>query len=162
MNGKKIRQLTMGGLLGALVALLTAYVSVPIAGGYFHPGDAMIALTGYMLGPYAAIPAAIGSALADLLAGYTIYAPFTLVIKGVLGLVAGFGCVGGKTGARAALMMLLGGVVIVGGYFLTDMLLYSLETALVSLPWNALQALVFIVSGAVCLGSGLRNFMDKG
>jgi len=162
MNGKKIRQLTMGGLLGALVALLTAYVSVPIAGGYFHPGDAMIALAGYLLGPFAAVPAAIGSALADLLAGYTIYAPFTLVIKGVLGLVAGYGCVGGKTGARAALMMLLGGVVIVGGYFITDALLYSTATALISIPWNVLQALVFIVSGAVCLGSGLRNFMDKG
>ena len=162
MNGKKIRQLTMGGLLGALVALLTAYVSVPIAGGYFHPGDAMIALAGYLLGPFAAVPAAIGSALADLLAGYTIYAPFTLVIKGVLGLVAGYGCGGGKTGARAALMMLLGGVVIVGGYFITDALLYSTATALISLPWNVLQALVFIVSGAVCLGSGLRNFMDKG
>ena len=68
MKVRKINRLTMGGMLAALVAVFTAYVSVPIAGGYFHPGDAMIALSAIVLGPYAAIPAAIGSGLADLLA----------------------------------------------------------------------------------------------
>ena len=108
MNGKKIRKLTIGGLLGAVIALCTAYVSFPIAGGYFHPGDAMVALSGIMLGPYAALPAAIGSCLADLLAGYTIYAPFTFVIKGLMGLIAGWGCGSDKVTARPAFMLLLG------------------------------------------------------
>jgi len=161
VRSKKIRNLTAGGMLGALVAVCTAYVSVPIAGGYFHPGDALIALSGCLLGPYAAIPAAIGSCMADLLAGYAIYAPFTFVIKGLLGLIAGWGFYSDKVGIRAALMLILGGVLIVGGYFLTDCILYSTATALLSIPWNTLQALVFIIAGALFLGSGLKNFMDK-
>lgn len=161
MNSKKIIRISEGGVLAALITVFTAYVSVPIAGGYFHPGDAMIALAGVILGPYAAIPAAIGSCLADILAGYTIYAPFTFVIKGLLGLIAGFGLSGGKTGSRAVIMMFLGGGLIVGGYFITDTVLYSMATALMSIPWNVLQALVFIISGAVFLGSGLKTFMHK-
>lgn len=161
MNRKKIRNLTIGGMLGALIAVITAYVKVPITGGYFHPGDALIALSGMILGPYAAIPAAVGSCMADLLAGYAIYAPFTFIIKGVMGLAAGYGCNTDSVGFKPALTLLLGGVVLVGGYFITDCVLYSTATALVSLPWNVLQALIFIISGAVFLGSGLKNFVDK-
>lgn len=161
MNGKKIRKLTVGGMLGAVIALLTAYVSVPIAGGYFHPGDAMIALAAIVLGPYAAIPAAIGSCLADLLAGYTIYAPFTFVIKGLMGIIAGYGCLNGRICVRSVLALVLGGCVVAGGYFITDWALYSFATALASLPWNALQGCVYVVSGIICLGTRLRNVVDR-
>ena len=33
---KKVKLLTAGGMFAALIAVFTAYVSVPIAGGYFH------------------------------------------------------------------------------------------------------------------------------
>ena len=161
MNRKKIKRITVGGMLAALVAVFTAYVSVPIAGGYFHPGDAMIALSAAVLGPYAAIPAAIGSALADLLAGYTIYAPFTLVIKGLVGLVAGIGCRKGKLSMRSAVTIAAAGLIVPAGYFATDCILYSAATAIASLPWNCLQALVCIIAGFVCLGTKLKGLIDK-
>lgn len=161
MISKKVKRLTLGGMLAALVAVFTAYVSVPIAGGYFHPGDAMIALSAAVLGPYAAIPAAIGSCLADLLAGYTIYAPFTFVIKGLVGLIAGWGAKNGRLGVRPVLCLVLGSLVIPAGYFATDCMLYSFATALASLPWNGLQALVCLAAGFVCLGTRLKRFIDR-
>ncbi len=161
MISKKMRFIIWGGILGALIVVFTAFVKVPTMSGYFHVGDAMIALAGAVIGPFAAIPAAIGSCIGDVIAGYAIYAPFSFVIKGVLGIVAGLGFKSGNTGFRAALMMILGGCIIAGGYFAADSILYSTQTAFVGLLWNVLQAFVFIMSGAVCMGSGLKNFMDK-
>ena len=161
MRNTKIRRLTAGGMLAALVAVFTAYVSVPIAGGYFHPGDAMIALSAIVLGPYAAIPAAIGSGLADLLAGYTIYAPFTFVIKGLVGLVAGFGCASGKMNLRSVGALVLAGVVIPAGYFATDCILYGAATAIASLTWNLLQMIVCIAAGCVCMSARLKRLLDR-
>jgi uncharacterized membrane protein len=43
-----------------------------------------------ILGPFAAISAAIGSALADLIVGYSLYMPATFLIKGLMGLISGF------------------------------------------------------------------------
>lgn len=161
MNSKKIKRLTLGGMLAALTAVFTAYVSLPIAGGYFHPGDAMIALSGVVLGSFAAIPAAIGSCLADLLAGYTIYAPFTFVIKGLMGLIAGWGCVRGKINIKSVGALLLGGLVVVGGYFVTDSILYGAETALASVLWNALQGAIYIVFGIICMGFNLKKLAER-
>lgn len=161
MNSKKIKRLTLGGMLAALTAVFNAYVSLPIAGGYFHPGDAMIALSGVVLGPFAAVPAAIGSCLADLLAGYTIYAPFTFAVKGVMGLIAGWGCASGKINLRSAGALVLGGLTVVGGYFATDTILYGAETALASVPWNALQGAIYIAFGIICLGAGLKKLVYR-
>ena len=74
---KKVKLLTVGGMFAALIAVFTAYVSVPIAGGYFHPGDAMIALSAIVRGPYAAIPAAIGFSVAVIMAGKVMTASVT-------------------------------------------------------------------------------------
>ena len=161
MARKKIKRLTAGGMLAALVAVFTAYVSVPIAGGYFHPGDAMIALSAVVLGPYAAIPAAIGSGLADILAGYTIYAPFTFVIKGLVGLIAGWGCKNGRLGLRTSAVLVLAGLVIPAGYFAVDCVLYSFATALASLVWNCLQGVVCVAAGCVCMGTKLKRLIDR-
>lgn len=161
MTGKKIRRLTSGGMLAALVAVFTAYVSVPVAGGYFHPGDAMIALSAVVLGPYAAIPAALGSGLADLLAGYTIYVPFTFIIKGLVGLVAGCGCRGGKLEIRAVSMLVLAGIIIPAGYFAVDCLLYGLATAIAGAAWNCLQGVVCVAAGCACLGANIGRLAGR-
>lgn len=53
-----------------MIALLTAFVRLPVVmlKGYAHLGDVGILLSSLILGPFAAVPAAVGSALADLLA----------------------------------------------------------------------------------------------
>ena len=43
----------------------------------------------------------------------------------------------------------------------TDWILYSLATAIASVPWNLLQALVCVISGCVCMGTKLRKLIDR-
>lgn len=160
MAHAKIRRLAFGGLLTAVIAALTAYVRISIPGGYLNPGDAAIALAGVLMGPFAAIPAALGSMLADLM-GFPQYALFTLVIKGIMGLVVGFGCREGRLGVKSVLSMLLAGVVLVGGYFIADIILADIGLAIADLPWNALQFLMLLAGGIACLVLGVGKFARR-
>ncbi len=87
MRRKRTILLAYGGLCAALIALLTAFVRLPAPTlkGYAHLGDLGILFCSMLLGPFCAVPAAAGSALADVLATYPLYAPFTLAIKALMG-----------------------------------------------------------------------------
>jgi len=160
MNSKSIRRLAFGGLLTAIIAMLTAYVRISIPGGYLNPGDAAIALAAVLLGPYAAIPAALGSMIADLL-GYPQYAIFTFIIKGFMGFAAGWGMQSGKLGVRSILGIAMAGVILVTGYFVADVILGDIGLALVDLPWNLIQLAVFVVSSIVFMVSGIKKLKEK-
>ena len=80
------------GLMMALVVVMTMIIRVPVpaTNGYIHLGDCMIFFSVLLLGwKWGAAAAGIGSALADLFAGYASYAPITLVIKGLMAVVMG-------------------------------------------------------------------------
>ena len=160
MKDKNIRRLAFGGLLTALIAALTAYVRISIPGGYLNPGDMAIALAAVLMGPYAAIPAALGSMLADLL-GYPQYAVFTLIIKGLMGLIAGWGMKSAKLGVRSVLSICISGIILVGGYFIADVILGDIGLAIVDLPWNLVQLAVFVISSVVFMATGIRKLVGK-
>ena len=65
---------------------MTRYFAIPTAiGGSINVGDAIVLLSGMILGPiHGAIAAATGSALADLLSPYAIYTGATLIIKALM------------------------------------------------------------------------------
>ncbi len=80
------------GLFTALVAVVTMSFSVyvPATRGFFNIGDSMVFLTALLFGPISgAFAGGVGSAIADLLLGYSYYAPATLVIKGFEGFIVG-------------------------------------------------------------------------
>ena len=53
------------------VATMSIRIPTPGTGGYIHPGDALVILSGVILGPgWGFLAAAVGSAMADLLGGY--------------------------------------------------------------------------------------------
>lgn len=86
----KTRKLALTGVFGALVILLTLiHIPSPLGIGYIHMGDmAIYVACAFLPFPYAAVSAGFGSAIADLLVeGGAIYAPVTLVVKGLTGLV---------------------------------------------------------------------------
>ena len=58
----KVKKLTLGGVLAALVFILTYFpkVPVPVTGGYIHLGDGAIFLASMLLGPLSIAAAAIG------------------------------------------------------------------------------------------------------
>ena len=83
MKKTDLKKITLTAIFAALVAVMTAFIKVPtgINEGYLHFGDSMIYLAGCQIGPYAADAAAIGGALADVLAGAAVWAIPTAIIK---------------------------------------------------------------------------------
>lgn len=83
-------------LLAFYVALVTVStivftVYVPATRGYFNIGEAAIYTVALLSGRYfGAVAGGMGSALADLLLGYYIFAPATLVVKGLEGGLLGY------------------------------------------------------------------------
>ena len=81
-----LKKIVMAALFAALACAATMSIRIPTpgTGGYIHPGDAIVILSGVVLGPvWGLLAGGIGSALADLLGGYLTYVPITFVIKGL-------------------------------------------------------------------------------
>ncbi len=88
----RTRDVAAAGLMIALVFVVTRAFIVPIpqTRGFFNLGEAAIYMASVLFGPVVgALSGGLGSALADLSLGYSQYAPYTLVIKGVEGAVVG-------------------------------------------------------------------------
>ena len=66
----KTELIVMIALFSALITVMTAFIRIPTPLGYIHIGDAFIFAAAMLLGPYAAIPAMIGSGLADFITAY--------------------------------------------------------------------------------------------
>ena len=90
MTDQKLRKLVMAALFAALTTVMTMVIRIPSPmSGYVNLGDCAVLLSAWILGPGLGCAAAgIGSMLADLL-GYPLYAPGTLVVKGLMALAAG-------------------------------------------------------------------------
>ena len=81
------KKLILTALFAALSCIATMSIRIPTpgTGGYIHPGDAIVILSGVLLGPvYGFLAAGIGSCMSDLLGGYLVYAPVTFLIKGLV------------------------------------------------------------------------------
>ena len=173
----RTKKLALTALMSALAAVLTL-VSVPLpGGGYYNFGDVAIFIAAAALGPVAgAFAGGLGGALGDLILGYTFYAPFTLVIKAIEGLLAGslfkvFKKAFIKEEKRvkkiifSTLSNLVGGLIMAAGYFLAEGLLLAegkWQGGLVNLPWNILQgALSAVVAAVVLFVCRLDVLFDK-
>lgn len=156
MNSK-LKKIVMAALFAAFACVATMSIRIPTpgTGGYIHPGDAIVILSGVILGPvWGLLAAGIGSAMADLIGGYFIYVPITFVIKGVVAFAAGvlYQKVG-KTSQSSYIAVILGGVadivLVAGGYFLCEIFLYSTAAALASVPANIIQGIGGLVISTI-------------
>ena len=91
-NHNQLLKTTTTAAMIALICVLTMAVRIPTpTKGYLNLGDCAVLLSGWLLGPvYGAIAGGVGSALADLLAGYPAYVPGTLLIKALMALIISF------------------------------------------------------------------------
>ena len=110
MRNNSVKNLAAAALFAALSCVFTMAIRIPTpgTGGYIHPGDAAVILSGIFLDPVAAFLAAgIGSCMADFLGGYFIYVPITFVVKGLVAVVTSVvychGVSKGKSGKLAVL-----------------------------------------------------------
>lgn len=156
----KMRGLVMTALVMGLIMLATATFKIPspFTQGYVHLGDTMVFLGVLVLGKKnGSIAAGIGSALADVMGGYTIYAPWTLIIKALMAWVMA-SCIDvmtvrGKKGLHIAgipaseiLGMVLAGLVMAAGYFVVDgVFAGNMAAGLLGVPANIGQFAVGMI-----------------
>lgn len=157
INSKKLRKLINSALMASLVVVGTMVIRIPTpTKGYIHIGDSMVYLCGIILGPlYGAAAAGLGSFLADILAGYVVYAPATLVIKFLDALLVGLiylrltkdSFTDLKKLAVFSLAVFFGGLMMVSGYLAFESILYGFPTAVLGVVPNITQA----VAGGILL-----------
>lgn len=145
----KTKKLVLSALFIALTCVATMSIRIPTpgTGGYIHPGDALVILSGVLFGPlWGFLIGGIGSCLADLLGGYFVYVPITFVIKGLVALCSAFlfQKFSGSTAKSRHFALALGGiadiVLVAGGYFLCELCLYGPGSA-ASIPANIIQGI---------------------
>ena len=151
-----LKKLILAALFAALscVATMSIRIPTPGTGGYIHPGDAIVILSGVILGPiWGFLAGGIGSALSDLIGGYFIYVPITFVIKGLVALAAGllYQKVGKNQKSRY-IAVILGGVadiiLVAGGYFVCESFIYGAGAA-ASIPANIIQGVGGLVISCI-------------
>ena len=179
-----VRSMTLAALMIALMTLATLIIRIPnpATQGYINLGDAMLMTIALVFGwRIGALAGGVGSALADALGGYFMWAPWTLVIKGIEGMLVGTiatwgarvgrddGDTRGARDARAGtaprrifalLAVIAGGAWMVTGYYLAGSVLFGGVAALTEIPGNLTQAGVAVVI-ALPLSAILRNALQR-
>lgn len=157
------KQLTTVAMFTALVTVATIVIAIPApAGGFLNVGDTVVLIAAACLGPIGGMLAGgLGSCFADLILGYVIYAPFTLVIKGLEGLICGglillFSKVLGKNYNKYGIQVLSGVFAMIIAaltmsslYCLADGILYGWGAAIVNAPMNLTQGAIGVAAGSV-------------
>lgn len=141
-------QLALAGVFAALVFVVTYSfpIAIPVTGGYFNFGETIIYVAALTFGPLVgALAGGIGAMIADMLLAPQ-FAFGTLVIKLCEGTI-----VGGinqklskhlsSVSVAAAISIIIGGLEMVAGYFIYEILVlgYPLAWALGEVPANLAQ-----------------------
>ncbi len=171
-----ILNLSLIGVFSALICILTMVISIPIPAtqGFINIGDAGVMICGLLFGPIiGGFSGGIGSSLADIFLGFTIYAPGTLIIKGLegflVGIIANPKKYYKKLNYRDILAVLAGGSIMAYGYFLYEVFVFGLQAALYELLLNGLIqfglggliALIFISTARKPIIDNLPQVFDK-
>ena len=168
--------LSIIGIFSALICILTMIISIPIPAtqGFINIGDAGVMITGLLFGPIiGGIAGGVGSSLADVFLGYTIYAPATLIIKGLEGFIVGIIANPKKQNSRInhkdIISVITGGLIMTYGYFLYEIFLFGVPGAVYELLLNgiiqfglgALISILFIMSIRKTLTLNFPQVFDK-
>ena len=157
MKNVSVKQLTLAGVLAALVFVLTYLpkVPVPVTGGYIHLGDGAIFLAVLLLGPLGVPAAAVGSGLSDLIGGYMVYVIPTVIIKGLVALIA-WKLYRKGSWASAVIAFVVAEAVMVLGYFAFEAVMYGVAAAAAAILPNVIQGVGGVVLGLVCVALAPR------
>ena len=147
----QVLKITTAAVMTALSCVLTLAVRIPSpTKGYLNLGDCAVLLGGWLLGPvYGPIAGGVGSALADLFAGYPVYVPGTLIIKAVMAFFVSLlpyrlsGNEGRHPGAAFIAVSLLAEAFMVAGYWLYEAVVIGegFAAAFAGVSGNAVQGI---------------------
>lgn len=138
-------QLVLSAVMAALVAMATFMVQIPNppTGGYINFGDIIIFVNALTFNPIVGgLAGSFGSSIADIVSGYGYFAPFTFIIKGTEGVLAGL--ISNRINiSRDIVAVIIAGAEMITGYFLAEF--FPLQygwAALTEIPGNVSQILV--------------------
>ena len=144
-------------LLTALVFVATSFINIrlPIAasGGLVHLGTAMLVIASVVFGKEkGAIAGAVGMAIFDLSSGWALWAPFTFVIRGVMGYILGaISYSNNKNGDNNIInifALIISGIWMIGGYYITEVILYgNWLSPMASIPGDITQIIMALIIG---------------
>ena len=149
MKENTAKFVTINALSIALVCVSTMAIQIPIPLGYMHLGNTCILLTAALFGPTTGLLAGgIGSALADLLTGYTQWVLPTLLIKSIMGFAIGYLAWGKEkklhiASVRTLLASIAGVAVMIAGYTIAGAVMNgSIYTGLLQVPGLTLEGII--------------------
>lgn len=157
MNTTKTKRIVITALFAAITCVATMIIKIPSPlKGYINIGDAIVLLCGWLLpGSYAFLAAGIGSALADVLSGYIVYASATFIIKGFMALLTLYLSKLMDKKVNPIISRIVSGITaelsMIFGYFLFEGVLYGFVQSAVNIPANAVQGVVGIALALIIL-----------
>ncbi len=170
MSYSKVLPLVRAAVMAALICVATMVIQIPLGiGGYVNLGDGILLVSAGLFSPgYAVAAACIGSALADLLSGYMLYAPATLLIKGGMAWIVSSVLAKrvqtrrAKTAGTATglLAYMAAELLMIAGYFFYDAIVLSYGMgAWASVPGNLIQGSVGV--GVALLLASVRHAFGR-
>jgi len=148
---KPTLKLVFGTVFAALVCVVTVLFVLPIpaTSGYFNLGESIIYIAALAFGPFVGAVAGGGAAIADLILGFHVFVPGTLIIKVFEGIIVGALNKSLKqritsTTLSATISIIVGGGFMIIGYFIYEqvVLSYPVELAIAEVPFNIVQVIV--------------------
>lgn len=141
----RTKQMVYTALGIALVFVCTIFINLrlPIAanGGLIHLGNVPLFIIAILYGRrFGALSGGIGMALFDVVGGWFIWAPFTLVIVALMGYTVGAICEKNRTMTAYVLALVAACLIKVLGYYAAEVMIYGNWLApMTSIPGNLVQ-----------------------
>ena len=139
-----IRDLTVTGISIALVFVATLMINIrlPIGyGGLVHLGNVPLFLAAIIFGKRTgALAGAVGMGLFDLMGGWTLWAPATFLIVGLMGYVVGLIAEKKNDMTGYVIGIVLACIIKIAGYYVAEALIYgNWIQPVLSIPGNLMQ-----------------------
>lgn len=162
------KEIAFYGLFIALVYVATRFINIPgpTSGTLFHLGNVMAFAIAIVFGKKAgAVSGALGMTLFDLTSAYFAWAPFTFIIRFAMGYIIGYMANINNTNKIQSILFTFFGilgasVIMIGGYYITEIILYgNLYAPLQSVWANFMQCVIGTIIGlpiSVSLKFGLK------
>ena len=171
---ERIYSLVLTALMIAMVTVATIVIQIPSpTEGFVNLGDGMVFLSVLLLGRNrGTVAASVGSALGDIISGYSVWAPWTFFIKGIMAFVLGLLIErmirGSKPQTRIfnipvaeLLAMAVSGLIMVTGYYIAKAVMVGNWAApIVGVPGNVFQFAVGIAV-AIAVSNALYRTPSK-
>ena len=156
MKLSKTKDLVLTALFIAIVFIATniRVPTTPTGGGLVHLGTVALFVISVTFGPRrGAIAGSIGMALFNLTSDWVMWAPYTFVIRLVMGVIVGYianmGGAGGKTFFLNIAALFAGGLWFLASAYVAQVMIFAVpwEVPLASIPGNMMQIVLALLIG---------------